>query len=341
MEILTGSNVKPDPLISIIIPHYNSAEFISATLDSVFRQIYTDFEVVVVNDGSPDTELLRVALEPYADRIVFIDDPQNGGASVARNLGVKNSRGELLSFLDADDLWRETFLEELSGFIYEGKFDMVYADAEMYLEAQKRVSGDFLALNPDQGIVTREMLIAGKCHIFVASGSLMKRSVFNAAGGFDPNAKTEDFDLAMRLAFNGAKIGYFRKILFRYRIRPGSNSGDSVARLERNVIQWRKLQEKLEFTESEDRIVERHIANEEAGVLRAKGRLHLERGDWAESIRFFSDALLKATEIGLPLRHKIKLKAVLFLLKAWPSGLRYFYRLFRREELDFMPAADR
>lgn len=338
MEISIGPKVRSHPAISIIIPHYNSADYIAETLDSVFSQSFSDFEVIVVNDGSPDSSRLYSAIEPYRDRIVFIDKPENEGASTARNLGVEHARGDLFSFLDSDDIWFPTFLEELSAFLSSTDFDMVYADAEKFLEVQNQKIGDFLPFNPPQGEVTRAMCVAGQCHLFVASGALLKRSVFETVGRFDPEvSRTEDFDFAMRLLSEGFRIGYLRKVLFTYRLRPGSYSGDSIVRHERNVLQWRILQKKLDFTDEENVMVEGHIKSEEAAILRAKGRMYLERGDWRSAKEMFRSARLKAAELGLPTAHKLRLTAVLTMLSLWPSALRYLFRRFRRDEIDFMP----
>ncbi|MDI1242007.1 MAG: glycosyltransferase, partial [bacterium] len=79
MKISIGSKVRSDPTISIIIPNYNTADYISETLCSVFSQTFTDFEVIVLNDGSPDSAELYPVLEPFRDRIIFIDKPTNDG----------------------------------------------------------------------------------------------------------------------------------------------------------------------------------------------------------------------------------------------------------------------
>jgi len=84
----------PVPLVSVIVPAYNTAPFIAETLDSVFAQSMTDYEVIVVNDGSPDTPALEQALLPYRDRIRYIVQP-NGGLSAARNTAIRASRSEL------------------------------------------------------------------------------------------------------------------------------------------------------------------------------------------------------------------------------------------------------
>ena len=103
--------VAAAPAVSVIIPAYDTSAFIGETLDSVFRQTFTDFEVVVVNDGSPDAEELERALAPYRDRIVYITQ-ENGGPSRARNTAIRHARGEFVAVLDSDDLLMPTYLDE-------------------------------------------------------------------------------------------------------------------------------------------------------------------------------------------------------------------------------------
>src|ERR1051326_8460176 len=99
------------PIVSVIIPAYNAAAFIGETLDSVYAQTFKDFEVVVVNDGSPDTDELERALERYAAKLRYLKQ-DNQGAAAARNTGITAARGEFVAFLDADDMWLPAFLEK-------------------------------------------------------------------------------------------------------------------------------------------------------------------------------------------------------------------------------------
>src|SRR5581483_4665750 len=99
------------PRVSVIIPAYNAAAFIAETLDSVYAQTFADFEVIVVNDGSPDTEDLERELAPYREKLSYIKQ-ENQGAAAARNTGIKAARGEFVAFLDADDTWLLAFLEK-------------------------------------------------------------------------------------------------------------------------------------------------------------------------------------------------------------------------------------
>lgn len=333
-----GSQVKKEkPAVSIIIPSYNTAQYISETLDSVLAQTFTDYEIIVVNDGAPDTDELKKVLEKYYDKIIFVDKFENTGTSPTRNFAVTLTRGDFLCFLDADDIWQTTFLQELYDFLHQNDFDMVYADAELF-GVGYRVGESFLDYNPPQGEVTRRMLIEGKC-IILPSGSLIKKSEFEKTSGFDPKVlRTEDFDLWMRMIFQGTRIGFLRKILFKFRIRPGSGSGDSLQRIERCMIVWQILQKKLKFTDEENVIVERNIALEHAGLLRAKGRKFINEKNWSEAKKMFREARTKAFDLGLPLKHKLKLSAVIILLSLSPKLLLKVFKSYRADEIEFMPS---
>src|SRR5262245_40798347 len=106
-----SSTPTEDTLVSVIIPAYNVGNLIAQTIDSVLAQHYRNFEIRVVNDGSPDTPALEAALEPYRERITYIVQ-ENAGPSAARNAGIEHARGELIAFLDGDDIWLPHCLTE-------------------------------------------------------------------------------------------------------------------------------------------------------------------------------------------------------------------------------------
>src|SRR5262245_38133059 len=93
-----------DPVVSVVIPAFQAGHEIGAALASVFAQTFRDFEVIVVNDGSPDVTELDVALAPYRSRIRYLAQ-RNKGPAAARNRGIREARGRYIAFLDADDEW--------------------------------------------------------------------------------------------------------------------------------------------------------------------------------------------------------------------------------------------
>src|SRR5262245_55808061 len=119
------SGQAPDQLVSIVIPAYNAAPFIGDALQSVFAQTYSDYEVIVVNDGSPDTDELLKVLAPFRDRLTYLEQ-ENKGPSAARNHAIEKARGEFIAFLDSDDSWLPDYLTEQIKFINgDPRFDMV------------------------------------------------------------------------------------------------------------------------------------------------------------------------------------------------------------------------
>ena len=97
---------------SVVIPLYNKENHIEQTLKSVLNQTFSNFEIIIVNDGSTDNSIDKI--KAFNDSRITLFSQQNKGAAAARNLGIQQSKGELIAFLDADDIWFENHLEELN-----------------------------------------------------------------------------------------------------------------------------------------------------------------------------------------------------------------------------------
>src|SRR5688572_28437661 len=184
--------------VSIIIPAYNAAEFIGETLASVAAQTFTSHEVIVINDGSPDTEELERELKRYQGELQYIKQ-ENRGAAAARNAGLRAARGELVAFLDADDRWLPSFLEEQLSFLKLSNADLVYSDALLFGESP--VHGrTFMELQPSRGAVTPESLLAVDVTV-LTSAVLARKQPILGVGLFDETIKRgHDFELWLRLA---------------------------------------------------------------------------------------------------------------------------------------------
>jgi len=123
------------PAVSVIMPAYNVSQFISEALESVFAQTFKDYEVIVVNDGSPDTDELLRALAPYRGRIRYIEQ-ENRGVSAARNAAIRAARGHYVAHLDPDDLWEPGYLAaQLAEFARDPSIDVLYPDALIFGDA--------------------------------------------------------------------------------------------------------------------------------------------------------------------------------------------------------------
>jgi len=201
-----------DIAISVIIPAFNSAATIARALESVFAQTYTDFEVIVVDDGSVD-ELVD-ALHPYAERIKLIRQT-NAGASAARNTGARHARGKFLAFLDADDFWHSRKLE-LQAVAFKERPDICYCWTQTRRWSPGMPDPTRDAVDPGKG-AARYMSNFAK--VFAdpylgTPGVMIYRDAFNKLGGFREDlASAEDIDLWLRAAY-GRVIGHILAPLF-------------------------------------------------------------------------------------------------------------------------------
>src|SRR5687767_3841678 len=219
---------RESPLISIVIPAYNVSTYIGEALSSVLAQDYTNYEVIIVNDGSTDTPDLERVLEAYRDRIVYIKQ-ENRGISAARNAGMALARGELIALLDADDAWLPGKLTEQLEFMRNGEYDMVYGDALLFGEMLWPEGTTFMDRSPSNGPVSLHSLLNLQATP-VVSTVIMRRDLVMQVGGFDETDRTipEDYELWLRLARAGASIAYQHKPLAKYRYRSDSMSASRV-----------------------------------------------------------------------------------------------------------------
>ncbi len=303
------------PVVSVIMPAYNVAPFIAETLDAVAAQTFEAYEVIVVNDGSPDTEALERALAPYSERLVYIHQ-ENKGAGAARNAGLRAARGEFVAFLDADDLWLPDYLGEQLGFIRAGGYDLVYADALLFGDSPL-AGRTFMDIAPSEGEVTFASLISGRCNV-ITSGVVARRGLVLEAGLFDEGLRnSQDFELWVRLVRRGARVGYQRKVLLRYRYHEGSLSGDALNQIRRELRVLGRIESTYDLSPGEREEISRAIAATAANLELETGKLHLSKGEYREAREAF-----RRVE---PAHRNLKLKAALLLLRIAPGLLRRFY----------------
>lgn len=123
------------PLISIVIPVYNTEKYLAECIHSVLNQTYTPIEIICVNDGSTDTS--GDVLQTFGDRIQIVTLEHNSGISVARNKGIEIAHGEFLTFLDADDLWEPTKLEDQQNYLQQNpELDICFSHMKCFLSPE-------------------------------------------------------------------------------------------------------------------------------------------------------------------------------------------------------------
>jgi glycosyltransferase involved in cell wall biosynthesis len=261
---------------------------IAACLDSAFRQTYSDFEAVVVNDGSPDTPELEMVLEPYRDRIVYIKQ-ENKRCAGARNNAIRNARGEFVAFLDSDDTWMPDHLaSQMQLFADDPSLDLVYSDGILMLDAGER---KFMDKNPSSGEATFEALIVERCQIPISTVVARKRTIVDA-GLFDETLpRCDDYDMWVRSAFIGAKIGYTRKLGARFFVgRPGSLSQSKARMIEGywNILE--KFKRTLPLKDADREVVEKRAAQIRARYLLEEGKCKLEERQFDQGRLLISEA---------------------------------------------------
>lgn len=314
---MTGSEISGNaPVVSVIIPAYRAVQTIAATLDSVLSQTFTEHEIVVVNDGSPDSGELEEALQPYRGRIVYLRQ-ENQGTSGARNTGIRAAHGKYVAFLDADDTWDpENLGAQLRLIETDPSIAVVYADARIIgdvPEAGKTV----MDLCPSSGEVTLERLITRECTVHLCV-SLCRREAVLAAGLFDPQfRRAEDIDLWLRIIAAGGRIAYQKRVLGCYRKSPDSLSADSAAMLEAFLKVLEKTARDARLSAAQKAVVERQILVERASLELQQGRKAFLEGHPEAA----AELLAKANSR----RKSLKLTAAVVLLRVAPGFLRTLY----------------
>lgn len=132
-------------LVSIITPLYNGEKYVGKTIESVLAQSYSDWEMIIVNDGSKDrSEDVVMSYAAAEPRIKYVSQP-NGGSAAARNNGIRRAEGQYIALLDADDLWEPDFLKEQIAFMKEKGGYLVHASYKRINEEGKEILKPFRA----------------------------------------------------------------------------------------------------------------------------------------------------------------------------------------------------
>lgn len=303
--------------VSIIIPAFKAAEFIGEALASVAAQTFTSHEVIVVNDGSPDTEELERELKQYPARLHYIKQ-ENRGAAAARNAGLRAATGEFVAFLDADDTWLPNFLEKQITLLKRTNADLVYADARLFGESPL-AGRTFMEVQPSRGEVTPENLLAIKVTV-LTSTVLARKEPILTVGLFDETLRRgQDFDLWLRLAKRGARFAYQTDVLAHHRIVESGLSGDTISQLKRTLAVLEAIKNKEVLTASENAALEFNMNRTLRELALEDGKEKLLRRDFVGARRSFDEAK--------KFRHSWKLILVSLGLRVAPEVL---WRVYNR-----------
>lgn len=223
-----------NPDISVIITTYNRANFIDRAIKSVLNQIYQDFEIIIVDDGSTDNT--EEIIKGYKDkRIIYIKHKKNQGISAARNTRIKKSRGEYIAFLDSDDEWVPEKLSKQVKILQNESTEVgvVYSNL-CYIDENGKDMNKLL--NPKrEGYIYKDLL--GENCVGPPSTLLIRKECFNQVGLFDSQQDAhEDWDMWIRIA-KSYKFALIKIPLVKYRL----HSNQISKNLEVKIIMAKRI----------------------------------------------------------------------------------------------------
>lgn len=306
-------HVQP-PLVTAVIPAFNSEATLARAIESVLTQTYRPLDVVVVDDSSTDGSSRLV--EGYCDRgVTLLRLEKQRGASGARNAGIAAARGELVAFLDSDDEWLPLKLEKQVALLLSDKeYVFVACAAEEFSPAGKYLGDLYMGRRPVTGADCWKSLLG--CNTIATPSVLVWRRHLLDAGGFDETLRVcEDQDMWIRLASRGS-VGYVDEALVRVHDRVNSLSSNLSVRTLRIALD----------------VVERNLAKQRSRLAASDVRkIRAERLEWIGRAECNSDYLR-----GLPTMLRALLTfyrpfgTALFLVSASPPSRWVKERIYPR-----------
>jgi glycosyltransferase involved in cell wall biosynthesis len=314
-----------DPLqVSVVIPAHNAAAYIAAALHSVFEQTFSNFEVILVNDGSHDSAALEQALQPYFLRIRYFRQ-ENRGPSSARNLAIYEARGKYVAFLDSDDLWlRHHLARQMEILRASPELSLAYSNA-VYIRPDKsgqdQPVGVAFETVPQSGEPTLDALLTERCTINTSSVVVLRDALLQV-GLFDESMnRCEDFDLWLRLASAGVRMSYDREVQVCHRLGEGLTANNILMK-EGRVRAYQKMAASPGSTEVQQIIIRKKLNDLELEIQTELAKRSLLAGQ-------FEEALSAATKAN-SLAHGGKLRLAMIGLRYFPSLLREGYSIYLR-----------
>ena len=315
------------PKVSVVIPAYNAMVCLPKTVDSVLKQTFTDFEVLIINDGSSD-HILEWAASLLDPRVKVISQ-ENQGVSGARNTGIIYAQGEYIAFLDADDLWEPTKLEkQVHCLDNKPTVGLVYTWTVL-VDWKDNPTGRILASHAEGNLWQQLMETNELCN---SSSSMVRRCCFDTVGVFDQSLKSaEDLDMWLRLA-NRYSFAVVKEPLTLYRQHSNSLSKNHEQMFEslRIVIEKTFQSVPLDLL---------HLRNRAYASLNVGlAWLAIEEGDYKKAIHFRQQALLHNLQIRYSEKF-IRLSLAVLLMRCFGpngyDGIRSLTHLLRRQILSF------
>jgi len=250
--------------VTVVVPAYNAAQYLSETIESVLAQTFNDFELLIIDDGSTDNTAEIAHQYSQQDSRVKLFSQQNQGVSVARNMGIQMAQGEFVAFLDSDDQWLSDKLAvHIEHLTSQPELGISFAKVE-FMTPDSKPTGQFS--NSSLTNISPVQLYYENL-IITPSNVVIRRVVFEQIGDFDVNLKgNEDAELFLRASCRGWKVEGIERVLTLYRISVGSASSQ-LSRMEED---WNKFNKKVESYAPE--MINEHYSQAKAFFLRYLAR---------------------------------------------------------------------
>ena len=273
-----------NPKLSIIIPTYNHARFLRTALDSIRAQAFDDWEAIVVNNFSADDTVDVV--ESYNDpRIQLVNFANQGIIAAARNHGLSLTQAHFVAFLDSDDFWYPQKLQRCIDKLADG-YDLV-CHAEMWAGPGERRRT--MHYGPESRATYESLLLEGNC--ISTSAVVVRRECLERVGGFSTQPEfvtAEDYELWLKLARDGAKIGFVDEVLGEYLIHEGNQSRAALRNMQAVMEVFEHHRSALESCTSAGRLRRR-----EAVILYGGARGLQDSGKYRQAWPHFFKAVLR------------------------------------------------
>ena len=298
------------PAVSIVMPPYNVAPYIAQAIASALAQTFTDFELIVVDDGSKDHTAEIVKEFERQDERVRLVQQRNRGLAGARNTALRAGRGDMFALLDSDDVWEPEFLAAQVAILEaRPEVDIVTGNG-WYLEGPHhgQLARPYPDPRPDPVLAS---IIGDEWSVFIMS--VFRRRVYTGIGPFDEQMRSnEDYDFWLRAAMAGFVFRRNDRPLGHYRVRSDSLSASNVRMLRGILHVYTKLRPEIADRPREMTILQQQISRFEAELLAAEARLAIELADFAAAQEYLG--ALHARRGGASLR-------VAHLLSRWAPGM--------------------
>lgn len=279
-----------DLLVSIIIPSFNSADYIERLMESIINQTYTNWEAIIVDNNSVDdtVNLIKKKSDP---RFKIFTINNNGIIAKSRNFGIKKSKGEWIAFLDSDDWWDSRKLEVASKY-FNSDIDLIYHKLSLAFD-NNLISSKTLFSRDTRNSAFKELLIHGN---FIPNSSVvLRKSVLNSVGLISEKTNiigSEDYNFLLRIAKHSNKFKFINKKLGFYYMNL-----NGVSRKQMSLCHEEAISEFLFYcNENELNFIKGHLAYMDARFL-------LKKRDLKNSKLFLWEAFKSGTL-------KIKLKSI-------------------------------